>query len=133
MAMTSSDTLLNASKPVVSGDPSTGQLQNFYDTAGRHYKEGYPDGKLVTLGLDSNGNVTRITYPDSYYVSRVYDQMNRLTDVKLNGSSTSAANFAYDELSRRTTLTYSNGTSAVYGYQSSIIDDLLTIAQTFVV
>ena len=37
-----------------------------------------------------------------------------------------------DELSRRTTLTYNNGTSVAYGYQSTIVDDLTSIAQTFV-
>lgn len=124
--------LISASKPVVSGDPSSGNFQKFYDTAGRFYKEQYPDGKLVTLVLDGNGNTTKITYPDGYYVTRVYDQLNRITDIKLNGSTTAAAHFAYDELSRRTTLTYSNGASVTYGYQSTIVDDLISIAHAFV-
>jgi RHS repeat-associated protein len=124
--------LESASKPVVSGDPSSGNFQKFYDTAGRFDQEEYPDSKLVTFVLDSNGNITKITYPDGYYVTRKYDQLNRLTNIYLNGSTTAAATFAYDELSRRTTLTYSNGAIVTYGYQSSIVDDLTSIAQAFV-
>ena len=124
--------LISFSKPVVSGDPSSGEFQRFYDTAGRFYKEEYPDSKLITLGLDSNGNVTKVTYSDGYYVTRSFDQLNRLTDIYLNGSATAAAVFAYDELSRRTTLTYSNGASVTYSYQSPIVDDLTSIAHAFV-
>jgi RHS repeat-associated protein len=120
------------SKPVVSGDPSSGNFQKFYDTAGRFNEEEYPDGKLVISGLDANGNVTKLTYPDGYYVTRKYDQLNRLTNIYLDGSTTSAASFAYDELSRRTTLTYSNGASVGYNYESVIVDDLTSIVQTFV-
>jgi hypothetical protein len=43
-------------KPTVSGDPSTGDFQFFYDTAGRFYQEEYPDSKTFTHVLDSNGN-----------------------------------------------------------------------------
>src|ERR1700722_15590677 len=100
-----------ASTPVVSGDPSTGEFQIIYDSAGRFYQEQYPDAKQVTFQLDANGNTTKITYPDGYYVNRDFDQLNRLIDIKLNGSSTKAVQLAYDELSRRTTLTYSNGAS----------------------
>ena len=123
--------LTSISTPTVSGDPSTGTFEKLYDTAGRLYQEQYPDGKTVTFVLDSNNNVTKITYPDGYYVTRVYDQLNRLTDIKLNGSTTSAAHFVYDELSRRTTLTYSNGASVTYGYQSPIIDNTTSIAHAF--
>jgi RHS repeat-associated protein len=102
------------SKPVVAGDPSSGTIQFFFDTAGRFFKEQYPDGKTVTHVLDGNGNFTKTTWPDGYFVDRVFDQLNRLVDIKLNGSATVAAHFDYNELSQRTQLTYSNGASVVY-------------------
>jgi RHS repeat-associated protein len=117
--------LLSVSVPVVSGDPSTGTFSQAYDTAGRFYQESYSDGKTITNTLDSNGNVTRILYPDSYYVQRVYDQLNRLTKIMLNGSTSSAVTYAYDELSRRSTMTFANGFTATYGYD--IDDNLLSL------
>lgn len=105
------------STPVVAGDPSSGTFTNFYDTAGRFYKEQYPDGLSVTHVLDANGNVTKTTYPDGYYIDRVYDELNRLTDIKLNGAGTSAVQFTYDALSRRTKLTYENGCTTSYGFE----------------
>lgn len=105
------------STPVVAGDPSSGTFTNFYDTAGRFYKEQYPDGLSVTHVLDANSNLTKTTYPDGYYIDRVYDELNRLTDIKLNGAGTSAVNFQYDALSRRTKLTYENGCTTSYGFE----------------
>jgi RHS repeat-associated protein len=128
---------LSASKPAVSGDPSTGLFQRVYDSAGRFVQETYPattifTAEQVTFQLDNNGNVTKLTYADGYFVTRAFDQLNRLTGIKLNGSTTSAVQLAYDELSRRTTLTYSNGASVAYGYQSAIVDDLITELHSFV-
>lgn len=109
--------VVTVSTPVVAGDPSSGTFTSFYDTAGRFYKEQYPDTLAVTHELDANGNVTKTTYPDGYYVQRVFDQLNRLTDIKLNGAGTSAVQFEYDALSRRTKLTYENGCSTRYGFE----------------
>jgi RHS repeat-associated protein len=106
--------LTQVSKPVVAGDPSSGATQFFFDTAGRFFKEQYPDAKTVTNVLDENGNFTKTTWPDAYFVDRVFDSMNRLTDIKLNGSATVVAHFDYNELSQRTQLTYSNGATIVY-------------------
>ncbi|NJL70465.1 MAG: RHS repeat-associated core domain-containing protein [Candidatus Competibacteraceae bacterium] len=122
--------LTQISKPVVSGDPSSGALQFFFDTAGRFFKEQYPDGKTVTHVLDGNGNITKTTYPDSYFIDRVYDQLNRLTNIKLNGSATSAATFSYNQLSQRTGITFSNGTSVVYTPQLN--EDVTGITHNFV-
>lgn len=120
---------VSSSTPVVTGDPASGTFSRFYDTAGRFYEETAPDGKSTTLTLDNNGNVTQILYPDGYYVTRVYDQLNRLTDVKLNGASSSAAHINYDELSRRQNLTFGNGVSVGYSFQQN--DDLAQVAMNF--
>lgn len=118
------------STPVVAGDPSSGTFTNFYDTAGRFYKEQYPDGLSVTHALDANGNVTKTTYPDGYFVDRVYDELNRLTDIKLNGSGASAVQFQYDALSRRTKLVYENGCTTNYAFE--VDNDLSSLLHNFV-
>ena len=122
--------VVTVSTPVVAGDPSSGTFTNFYDTAGRFYKEQYPDGLSVTHQLDANGNLTRTTYPDGYYIDRVFDQLNRLTDIKLNGAGTSAVQFQYDALSRRTKLIYENGCSTSYGFEQD--NDLNGLLHNFV-
>lgn len=120
----------DVSTPTVGGDPGSGAFQYFFDSAGRYFKEEYPDGKLVTMELDANGNVTKLTYPDSYYVERVYDELNRLTDIKLNGSATPEATISYDILSRRASVEFANGTSSEYEF--SLTNDLTGLAHSFV-
>ena len=63
-------------------------------------------------------------------MTRVYDQLNRLTTIKLNGATTSAIGITYDELSRRAILTYGNGATSTYGFQLN--DDLTTLAEAFI-
>jgi YD repeat-containing protein len=115
--------LLTASKAVVPGDAGTGVFTNFYDTAGRFYKEQYPDGKSVTHVLDPNGNVTKTTYPDGFFVENSYDQLNRMTGTKVNGAGTNAISYSYDALSRQTSQTYENGASKTISYA---LDNVVT-------
>lgn len=122
--------VISASTPVVSGDPSTGNFQRQYDSAGRFVKEIYPDSKAVTFALDSNGNITRVTYADGYFVDRAYDQLNRLSTIKLNGATTAAATFGYNQLSQRTSLALSSGASIAYMPQLN--EDLTGLTHTFV-
>ena len=117
------------STAVVSGNPASGDFDYSYDTAGRFVGEQYPDGKDVDYELDENGNVTKLTYPDGYYVEYVYDKLNRLTDIKLNGATSSALEFAFDKLSRRTQLTYENGVVTDYTYE--LDDDMDSLEHTF--
>ncbi len=122
--------LTKVSTPTVGGDPTSGDFEYFFDTAGRFYREQYPDGKQVTHQLDANGNATRMTYPDGYYIDRVFDELNRLTDIKLNGSGTPSLHFDFDAQSRRTKLTYGNGVaSCQYGFEKD--DDLTSLIQVF--
>jgi RHS repeat-associated protein len=122
--------LLSARKPVVAGDPSSGIFQQQWDSAGRFFKEIYPDSKEVTFELDANGNVTKIVYPDGYFVDRVYDQLNRLSAIKLNGATANAVSFSYDPLSRRTNMAFSSGGSVAYEWQLN--DDLTGLTNNFV-
>lgn len=120
--------LLTASTPVVSGNPSTGVYSRSYDTAGRLVTETNPQSQVMTYQLDANGNPIKIIYPSGYFVERVYDTLDRLTDIKLNGSTSSAVSFSYDALSRRVTKTYLNGNSVSYGYD--IVNNLLSRGMT---
>lgn len=118
------------STPVISGDPTSGDFEFFFDTAGRLIQQKKPDGKTVNYVLDSNGNRTKLTYPDGYFVDYAFDVLNRLTDIKLNGSSSSAAVFQYNDLSNRTKLTYGNSCVVDYGYE--IDDDMNSLTHSFV-
>jgi RHS repeat-associated protein len=117
------------STPSVTGNPSFGDFQFFFDAAGRFYKETTPDSKDIVRELDENGNVTKLKYPDGYYVDYTFDEMNRMTDVRLNGSMSSAAHFSYDELSRRSALTFGNGAVTNYGLEWN--DDLTSLEHAF--
>lgn len=103
-----------------------------YDTAGRledvatnHTSSG--PTRTVAYLYDDNGKRTRVTWPDSYYVTYEYDQLNRLTAVKENGTTT-LATYGYDDLSRRVLLTLGNGAQTTYAYE--IDNDMTDIGLT---
>ncbi|MBX9567463.1 MAG: hypothetical protein K2X77_01150 [Candidatus Obscuribacterales bacterium] len=112
-----------------SADPTSGDYEWLYDTAGRLLTQKMPDAREVTHELDENGNKTKLIWPDSYYAEYFYDELNRLTDIKLNGSGTAAVHFDYDDLSRRTLVTYENGCTCAYAWE--INDDLTDLEHTF--
>ncbi len=121
--------LQTISTPVIANHPESGTFTYGYDTAGRKTSEQYPDGKTISLTLDDCGNTVRVDYPGSYYIEQVFDEIHRLTDIKLNGSGSAALHFDYDPLSRRTALTYENGTSVSYSHEMD--DDLEQLIHTF--
>ncbi len=121
--------LLKIQTPVVSGDPTNGEFEYIYDTAGRVKKQISPDGKIIEYELDDIGNLTKIVYPDGYYVEREFDELNRLTVIKLNGATTAAVEFVYDALSRRTLLSYENGCTVTSQY--NVDDDLVEQTHAF--
>jgi RHS repeat-associated protein len=118
------------STPTVIGDPGSGQFLYAFDSAGRFIAEIYPDGKQVSYELDSNGNVTKLIYPDGFFVERAYDEMSRLTQIKLNGSATPEVSISYDTLSRRASVEFANGTST--SYQFSLNNDMMGLNHSFV-
>ncbi|MFN3233634.1 MAG: hypothetical protein ACE363_15955, partial [Alphaproteobacteria bacterium] len=72
---------------------------------------------------DPGSRRTRVTHPDGYFVQYDYDELNRLTTVKENGTVT-LATYTHDVLSRRTDLDYTvNGASTDYGFA---VDNNLT-------
>ena len=104
-----------------------------WDNAGR-LASTTAGGKTIAYQYDPAGNRTRITWPDtSFYVTTTYDKLNRPTAIKQLGA-TDLATYAYDDLSRRTTVTLGNGTSTVHAYDnqstlSGLTHDLSGTAQ----
>lgn len=87
-----------------------------WDNAGRQLST-TAGGKTVAYQYDPAGNRTRITWPGTFYVATSYDALNRPTALTENGS-VSLASYAYDDLSRRTTVTLGNGTTVQRTYDN---------------
>jgi len=75
--------------------------------------------KTLSYVVDQAGNRTRTTWPETtpFYVTTRYDALNRPTAI-LENDTVSLASYAYDDLSRRTTVTLGNGTTTGYGYSN---------------
>ncbi|WP_050407335.1 RHS repeat-associated core domain-containing protein [Massilia sp. NR 4-1] len=97
-----------------------------YDNAGRLVSTS-AGGKTLSFQYDAHGNRIRTTWPEAtpFYVSTEYDALNRPTAIKEQGSVL-LASYAYDDLSRRSTVTLGNGTSTSYGYSAQ--DKLASLA-----
>ncbi|MFO0475747.1 MAG: hypothetical protein ACK52K_11420, partial [Alphaproteobacteria bacterium] len=74
--------------------------------------------RTLTYWVDAAGNRTRTIWPDGYYVVRDYDDINRPTTVRENGTFV-LATYVHDPLSRRTSLVYGNGTTQSYAWSQA--------------
>lgn len=88
-----------------------------YDAAGRMLTEQSTIGTSRTLSYqyDAASNRTRITWPDSQFVTYTYDALNRVDLVRESGTTT-LADYNYDALGRRATLTRGNGAVSTFSY-----------------
>jgi RHS repeat-associated protein len=88
-----------------------------YDAAGRMLSEQSTIGTSRTLSYqyDAASNRERITWPDSQYVTYSYDALNRVDLVRESGMTT-LADYDYDTLGRRATLTRGNGAVSAFSY-----------------
>ncbi len=92
-----------------------------YDKASRLLTEA-SYGRTLTYQYDAASNRTRVVWPDTNYVEYTYDAQNRMDLVGLNGVFTGTskiADYAYDNLGRRTGLARGNGTSTTLGYDGA--------------
>ncbi len=89
-------------------------VNHVFDNAGRITKT-TDDGRVLDYTYDDAGNRTRIDWPDTYYATYAYDDMNRVTSIKENGGTT-LATYAYSNEGRRASITYGNGAVVSYTY-----------------
>jgi RHS repeat-associated protein len=111
---------------------SAGQgVTNTYDGAGRNLTSTTNVGgvtRALTREFDRDGNRTRLTYPEGFFVTFAYDGLNRLTSAASNGSSQPDYVIAYDNRSRRSSLTRGNYGATSYTYDN--VDRLLTLSHS---
>lgn len=99
-----------------------------WDNAGRMTRT-TAGGRTLTYEYDAAGNRTRMTWPDGYFVTMGHDVLNRTDAIREYGSASLVTGFAYDDLSRRTTVNLGNGTMTRYtwgdqGALSGLVHDL---------
>ena len=87
-----------------------------WDNAGRQLNT-VAGGKTIAYQYDAAGNRVRITWPDAFFTTTSYDALNRASVIKENGSA-NLATYAYDDLSRRTTVRLGNSTTVQRTYDS---------------
>lgn len=97
----------------LTGASQTGNALTFgFDALGRNISQSGPLGTM-SYQYDAAGQRTRLTWPDSFYVTYDHQVTGEVTTIKESGSTT-LATYAYDDLGRRTSLTRGNGTSTSY-------------------
>jgi RHS repeat-associated protein len=108
----------------------TGHALSFtYDALGRVLDQTGPLG-TVASEWDLAGRRTKLTWPDSFYVTYDHLVTGETTHIRENGATSGIgvlATFAYDNLGRRTSLTRGNGT--VTGYSHDALSRLSQLTQ----
>ena len=96
---------------------NTSTVDYVYDNAGR-LSSTTSGGKAIAYQYDAAGNRIRTTWPETtFFVTSSYDALNRPKDIKETGT-VNLASYAYDDLSRRTTITLGNGTTTTSTYNA---------------
>jgi len=72
----------------------------------------------LTYGYDAAGRLTRITWPDAFYVTYDYDAAGGMTAIKEQGAA-ELVHFNYDSLGRRSTVTRLNNVTTTYTYDAA--------------
>ncbi|WP_198174880.1 RHS repeat-associated core domain-containing protein [Spirosoma arboris] len=96
-----------------------------YDAAGRLLREDN-NGKATTYAYNTSGKTKSIDYPGGTKIVWQLDNRERLIEVRRN--STLLAGLQYDGADRLTKKTFSNGTTANYGYDA--MSNLLSLTAT---
>ncbi|MFH1202581.1 MAG: RHS repeat-associated core domain-containing protein [Candidatus Omnitrophota bacterium] len=100
-------------------NPDSGLTMN-YDLAGRLTQAttanlGHQPATTISYTYDKNSNRLTLTDPQSVVTKYIYDDLNRLIDIK-TAADQLISHFGYDQLSRRTALILANNTQTAYGY-----------------
>jgi RHS repeat-associated protein len=104
------------------GSACSNTLSYAYDALSRMTSE-TQSSRTVSYQYDAAGYRTRLTWPDSFYVTYEYNAVGEVTAIRENGG-TALSSFAYDNLGRRTALTRANGSVTGYTFDgaSRLID-----------
>jgi RHS repeat-associated protein len=99
-----------------------GQTLSFtHDALGRNITQVGPHGTL-TYGYDAAGRRTSMVYPGSALtVNYDYDVAGNVTNIRENGATSGVgvlAAYAFDNLGRRTSVTFGNGSVQSFGYDA---------------
>jgi YD repeat-containing protein len=92
---------------------------------GRDHHSGFVGAKTISYQLDNNGNRTKLTWPDGYYVNYSYDSLNRMTQAA--DSAFTIQTYAWNALSRRSEQDDAGGGAGTELYTYSDAGDLLTL------
>lgn len=112
-------------------DDTSGDNWDFaFDTVGRmtSVTEVHQSNRTVSYTYDDNSRMTRLTWPDGYYVDYAYDDDNRVTSVTDDGATVLAA-YTYDTRDRPRSVTYGNGVVTDLTWEPD--SDLDTLTHTF--
>ena len=102
-----------------------------YDALSRRTTEA-ASSRTITSAYDAASNRTRITWPDSFYVTYLYDNLNRPTQVGENGATSGVgvlANYSYDALGNLSGLTRGGGAGTTPAFDTD--DRLTSLAHAF--
>jgi RHS repeat-associated protein len=112
--------------------PSTVRTLTYtYDALGRVLTEKTEEtnvaARTVSYQYDAGSRRSRLTWPDSFYVTYDYNVLGEVTAIRENGAASGPgvlATFAYDNMGRRTALNRGNGGVTGYAFDgaSRLID-----------
>jgi RHS repeat-associated protein len=105
------------SRRVKSITDSQGTIANTYDAMGRLKSQTTSTGSVtatINYSYDAVGNIVEIQTPQTS-ISKTYDALNRLKTVT---DAQGTVTYAYDAIGRQTQVTYSNGMTTNYTYDS---------------
>lgn len=105
---------------MTSASTSAQTLAFAWDALGRQLSQ--TDGsRIYSSQYDLAGRRTRLTHPDGFYVDQDYLVTGEMVKIRENGATSGIgvlATYGYDDLGRRTSLTFGNGESASYSYDA---------------
>ena len=105
---------------------SLGRVQTQTNAAGKLYTYYFAGSRSEEVGpgpvskvsyMDALGKVVKSVNPLGKITTSTYDALNRPTAIKETGT-VNLATYAYDDLSRRTTVTLGNSTTTSYAYST---------------
>jgi RHS repeat-associated protein len=107
------------STPVSS--PASITVNTTYDALSQPISESSSGIGAMSYRYDPAGRMTRITWPDAFYVAYDHDLTGAVTSVRANGATSGSgvlATYSYSDLGQLTGVTRGNGATSSYGYDA---------------